>query len=91
MQLPYTYSPANLDYDIEILVEFRCTWSGLKGTSFSPPEGPEFEIDGIFYNKDEDKLSSIEEKKLIDFLSEDQTFYSRMCEENMNDYGGYDE
>jgi hypothetical protein len=80
MDLPYTYSPSSLDYDIEILVDFRCTWGGYSGSYDSPPEGPEFEINGIFYEKENQKLSLEEEKKLIEFLSHDQNFYERMCE-----------
>jgi len=94
MDLLYLYSSkdGNLP-DIEVLVDFSCTWGGYIGDRVDPPEGPEFEIDNIFYQKDSDKLSLEEEKSLIQFLSEDQSFYERMCERYWDtsfDYSEYE-
>lgn len=85
MDLSYTYSSKGKDYDIEILVDFRCTYKGSSQTFHEPTEGPEFEINKIFYASEDQRLSLEEEKALEQFLSEDQDFYDRMCERQAGD------
>jgi len=92
MDLLYLYSPKDKNLpEIEVLVDFSCTWGGYVGDRIDSPEGPEFEINNIFYQKDGDKLPLDEEKSLIQFLSENQNFYERMCERYWDESFDYSE